>query len=263
MAWSTCERTVKLLQKRGLWLDADPSDDRLAQEQPLLAALATASIAGVLAMGPNVGQRPMRLFGQAARDAGERYEKAPKNAYGFDLHASARASAKDRQGRERLCRYLLRPPLSNDRLTRTADGKYRIALKRTWDDGTCAIVVSGEELMARLAVLVPPPRVHTTRYFGVFAPRSSWRRLVVPCSPAASKVRSDRSDDGVLRSGHRYRLSWAQALAKVFEIDVTQCSRCGQQGMQQIAVIKDARVLRAMLASIEREHRRESAIAQP
>ena len=55
----------------------------------------------------------------------------------------------------------------------------------------------------------------------------------------------------------------AQALAKVFEIDVTQCSWCGQQGMPQIAVIKDARVLRAMLASIEREHGREPAIAQP
>jgi len=93
VAWSTCERTVKLLQKRGLWLDADPSDDLLAQEQPLLAALATASIAGVLAMGSNAGQRPMRLFGQAARDAGSAHEKAPKNAYGFDLHAGARAAA--------------------------------------------------------------------------------------------------------------------------------------------------------------------------
>ena len=125
------------------------------------------------------------------------------------------------------------------------------------------MVVSGEELMARLAVLVPPPRVHTTRYFGVFAPRSSLRRLVVPCSPAAPKARNDGSDDGAQRRGHRYRLSWAQALAKVFDIDVTQCSRCGQHGMQQIAVIRDAHVLRAMLASIEREHRREPAIAQP
>jgi len=253
VAWSTCERTVKLLQKRGLWLDANPSDDRLAQEQPLLAVLATASIAGVLAMGSNAGQRPMRLFGRAARDADERHEKPPSNAYGFDLHAGTRASAKDRKARERLCKYLLRPPLSNDRLTRTADGKYRIALKRAWDDGTCAIVVSGEELMARLAVLVPPPRVHTTRYFGVFAPRSKLRRLVVPCSPAAPKVCNEGSGDRAARSSSRYRLSWAQALAKVFGVDVTQCPRCGQQGMQQIAVIKDARVLRAMLASMECE----------
>jgi hypothetical protein len=251
VAWATCERTVGLLKKRGLWLDADASDDRLAQEQPLLAALATASIAGVLAMGPKAGQRPMRLFGQAARDADELHEKAPKNAYGFDLHAGSRAAAHDKQARERLCRYLLRPPLSNDRLTRTDDGNYRIALKRPWDDGTCAIVVSGAELMARLAVLVPPPRIHTTRYFGCFAPRSHLRRLVVPCSPAPTNATRDNDGDHSDRA-HRYRLSWTQALAKVFAIDITQCCRCGQQGMQQVAVIHDPRVLRAMLASIER-----------
>lgn len=81
VAWAVCERTVKLLKKRGQWLEADPSDDRLAQEQPLLASLAQASIAGVLAMGPNAGQRPMRLFARAALAEGERRNKAPKNAY--------------------------------------------------------------------------------------------------------------------------------------------------------------------------------------
>jgi hypothetical protein len=149
VAWATCQRTVKLLEKRGLWRDADASDDRLAQEQPLLAALATASIAGVLALGPKAGQRPMRLFGQRARDADERHEKAPKNAYGFDLHAGSRAAAHDRQARERLCRYLLRPPLSNDRLTCSDDGKYCIALKRPWDDGSVPRQAAGRYKMSQ------------------------------------------------------------------------------------------------------------------
>jgi hypothetical protein len=50
----------------------------------------------------------------------------------------------------------------------------------------------------------------------------------------------------------RYRLSWAEALRKVFEIEIAVCPRCRQKGLQQIAIIKDERVLRAMLASIER-----------
>jgi len=251
VAWATCERTVKLLKKRGLWADADAGDDSLAQREPLLAALATASISGVLAMGPNAGQRPMRLFGRAARGEEERYDKQPKNAYGFDLHAGARASASDSKGREQLCKYLLRAPLSNDRLTRTANGQYRIALKRIWDDGTAAIVVTGQELLARLALLVPPPRVHTTKYFGAWAPRSKLRRLVVPCSPAApAPLRADGSRCSHLQN--RYRLSWAQALAKSFDIEIGQCPRCHQKGMQQIAVIQDAAVLRAILASIAR-----------
>jgi len=251
VAWTTCERTVKLLKKRGLWADADAGDDSLAQKEPLLAALATASISGVLAMGPNAGQRPMRLFGRAARSQDECYEKGPKNAYGFDLHAGARAAASDRKARERLCKYLLRPPLSNDRLTRGADGQYRIALKRIWDDGTAAIVVTGQELLARLALLVPPPRVHTTKYFGAWAPRSKLRRLVVPCSPEPS---TPAHVDGCRSSQrhNRYRLSWAQALAKSFELDLSQCPRCHQKGMQQIAVIRDPGTLRAMLVSIDR-----------
>jgi hypothetical protein len=252
VAWITCERTIKLLRKRGLWSDADSSDDHLAQEQPLLACLAQASIAGVLAMGPNAGQRPMRLFGRAAHDENERQKPQAKNAYGFDLHAGAQAQASDKIGRERLCRYLLRPPLSNDRLSRTSDGRYRIALKRVWDDGTTAIVVSGEELLARLIALIPPPRVHTTRYFGAWAKRSKLRRWVVP-DLTADETSSEHTDSCDHQSSP-YRMSWAQALAKAFEIDVTVCPRCKQQGMQQIAIIHDERVLQAMLAAIERKY---------
>jgi hypothetical protein len=34
--------------------------------------------------------------------------------------------------------------------------------------------------MARLAALVPPPRMHLTRYHGVFAPHSELRAAVTP-----------------------------------------------------------------------------------
>jgi hypothetical protein len=34
--------------------------------------------------------------------------------------------------------------------------------------------------MARLAALVPPPRVHTVRYFGVFSSHARLRARVVP-----------------------------------------------------------------------------------
>nr|WP_233561666.1 transposase [Sorangium cellulosum] len=40
------------------------------------------------------------------------------------------------------------------------------------------------ELIARLAALIPPPKIPLVRYHGVFAPRSSWRSLVTPKPPA-------------------------------------------------------------------------------
>jgi hypothetical protein len=39
-------------------------------------------------------------------------------AHGFDLHADVSVSGSDRDGRERLCRYILRPPLVLERLSR-------------------------------------------------------------------------------------------------------------------------------------------------
>lgn len=99
IAWSACQHTVAVLRKRGLWLDADPADDLLATQQPLLAALAAASLAGTLLFG-NQGQRPMRLFGAAARAAD--HPRKQKNAYGFDLDASVRIPAHDRKRLERL-----------------------------------------------------------------------------------------------------------------------------------------------------------------
>ncbi len=42
------------------------------------------------------------------------------------------------------------------------------------------------ELLARLSALLPPPRYPLTRYHGVLAPRSAWRREIVPRAPASS-----------------------------------------------------------------------------
>ncbi len=42
------------------------------------------------------------------------------------------------------------------------------------------------ELIDRIATLVPPPRVHRHRYFGVLAPNSSLRAAVTALAPAAT-----------------------------------------------------------------------------
>jgi len=56
-------------------------------------------------------------------------------------------------------------------------------------------------------------------------------------------------------------MTWAQALAKVFEIDVTVCARCKRKGMRRIAVIHDPKVLRATAEAIKRKGEPRSASA--
>jgi hypothetical protein len=70
---------------------------------------------------------------------------------GFSLHAATTAAGDDQRAREALVRYVLRPPIAQERL-------------RPFRDGTVAIDLDPLSLLSRLAAAVPPPRVHGVRY---------------------------------------------------------------------------------------------------
>ena len=52
--------------------------------------------------------------------------------------------------------------------------------------------------MARLAALVPRPRVNLTRYHGVFAPNSPWRGAITPgrLGKGAKRQESEAVEEG-------------------------------------------------------------------
>ncbi|HJP31087.1 MAG TPA: transposase [Candidatus Latescibacteria bacterium] len=52
-------------------------------------------------------------------------------------------------------------------------------------DGTCQILLSPQELLEKLAALVPPPRLNLVRYHGVLAPNATDRAQIVPGPPPA------------------------------------------------------------------------------
>ena len=65
---------------------------------------------------------------------------------------------------ERLIRYAARPAIATERLSELSDGRLLYRLKRSWRDGTNAVIFERQDFMAKLAVLVPAPRAHLTRY---------------------------------------------------------------------------------------------------
>ncbi|XXX36671.1 transposase [Sorangium sp. So ce117] len=79
-----------------------------------------------------------------------------------------------RPARERLVRYCSRPAFALDRIELLPDGRIAYLLK-TPRRGRTLRVMNPMEFMARLAALIPPPKIPLVRYHGVFAPRSSWR----------------------------------------------------------------------------------------
>ena len=55
-----------------------------------------------------------------------------------------------------------------------------VELTTPWSDGTHQLVFSPEELLEKLAALVPPPRLNLVRYHGVLAPNAADRGQIVP-----------------------------------------------------------------------------------
>ena len=99
---------------------------------------------------------------------------------------AARTTTKggDLRAQEQLVKYVLRPPIAQERLELLPDELVRVALKRPFKDGTVAVDMDPLSLLCRLAASVPPPRAHGVRYAGVLGAASKLRPLVVPPPPA-------------------------------------------------------------------------------
>ena len=105
---------------------------------------------------------------------------------GFSLHAGVSFGELDRKGKDRLVRYCARPPLAMERLSVLRNGA--VAYKLNWTNSRSSHrVMTPMEFIERLVSIVAPPRLPLTRFHGVLAPNSSWRREI------ASVTR--RSDD--------------------------------------------------------------------
>ena len=123
---------------------------------------------------------------------------------------------------------------------------------------TTAGNIAGFSLHARLAALVPRPRVNLTRYHGVFAPNSKYRALITPAKRGKGNKPgiADEPDEQTPVPHHvamtpdqvRGRL-WAQRLKRVFNIDVETCRACGGRA-RVIACIEDPQVIKKILAHL-------------
>lgn len=150
-------------------------------------------------------------------------------------------AAHDRKGLERLCRYLSRPPIPQERLERRGDGKLVLSLKRTWKGGVKAVVFEPPALIARLAALVPAPYLQLRRFHGVFAPHHHLRSAIVPTPVAGGAVPVAPQRPG--------RMNWADLLMRVWAIDALSCPHCGGR-MRVIAAIHDPDAITAILAAV-------------
>ena len=205
-------------------------------------------------MGPHQGRQAFTLQTLPAR-TDECDARQVANAAGFSLHAAVAAEADERQKLERVCRYIARPAVSTERLSLTNQGHIRYALKTPYRDGTTHVIFEPLDFMARLAALVPKPRVNLTRFHGVFAPNSHLRAQVTP----GKRGRRAGEEAGRAISAGQAAMTWGQRLKRVFKIDIETCRHCGG-AVKVIACIEDPVVIKQILEHLERRARQPPAM---
>ena len=138
---------------------------------------------------------------------------------GFSVHAGVRVARQDSAGRERLLRYCARPMFAGERLV-WAGGGAQVRYRMPWaslqghrpelqQQRSIALRLSASEFLTRVAALIPPPRKHRHRYFGVLAPNSPWRAMVAAqagrklgAGSKAPRPKTERKDFGATLAGH-------------------------------------------------------------
>ena len=270
-------RVRRLLERRGLGdgeEGASPTDE-WAEDAPVLAGMAGASVQGTFALGPRAGKRARPCGAVPVEDQrGEDRVLGPGRCHarqeGFDLDAGVWVQAEQRDRLERLCRYALRPTVAQDRLRLTAGGQVVLQLRHPWSDGTTHLLFDPLELMERLAVLIPRPRINLILYHGVLGPRAAWRSLVVAfgnttgygeartADAPTAEERADLSEVSTTepapdppcgrerRPPREEARRWADLMRRTFGLDVLACPRCGGR-FRLIALIEEASVIKRIL----------------
>jgi hypothetical protein len=100
-------------------------------------------------------------------------------------------------------------------------------------------------LIARLAALVPPPKRHLTRYFGVLSWHASSCSQVVPAPAKSTPPPRTAPDEPAGKSGY---IPWAELLRRTFGFELL-CSKC-KPPLRLIALIKTHDVAKKILVAM-------------
>ena len=255
------QRVHRLLVREGLAPDPDaPADSDSDADPSPLDACQAAAVHGRIALGPESGRNVPRL-GRDPRARPEfRKGRLCAMVRGFSLHAATAVPAGSPDRLESLCRYVLRPPIAEERMRWTRDGKVLYRLKRPFHDGSTHVVFEPLVLIERLAALVPRPRKHLTTYHGVFAPNASWRDRIVPPPPEDDEPspafrtcqhRHRRKTTDGAKVPHaprrtRRRYPWAELMRRCFGVDVLVCPDCGSR-RRLLTFLTDPRTIARIL----------------
>lgn len=171
LAHTIAHRVGRFLERQSL-LERDVENSYLAgdtaDDDPMNPLLGS-SITYRIAIGLHAGRKVFTLQTLPACEPEEPFGDTVGKVAGFSLHAGVAARADERKKLERLCRYISRPAVSEQRLSLAPNGNIRYQLKTPYREslprersecfghGTTHVIFEPLDFIARLAALVPRP----------------------------------------------------------------------------------------------------------
>ena len=242
-------KVIKLVENLGV----DENEQNQSEfNESLLGDISKISIGQKAGFGERAGSALRRYGINKIEVDPEDNDPYSVNVEGFSLNARVLIVKNDCKKLEKLIRYMARGPIATERLIECFPNSLVYKLKTPWRDGTREVGFSHLDFIARLVALIPPAKFNMVRYFGVFAPNFKDRKNIVPKSKPDKLSREEvvvTSDLLLAKKIKRERMRWSEMLKRVFKIDVTVCPKC-QGRLEQIAVIKDKVVIKAILKSL-------------
>ena len=244
----------------------DVTDATAAPPSVIFHPVSEIDDAAVAQVQDTLRRRILRAF--VGRGLLQSFEAKEMLAYahsGFSVDAGVCIEAHDRTALERMLRYCARPAFAMDRLRKEGAALvYRCSKQHSepTSDKRGARVdelhLTPLELIDRMAALVPLPRTHRHRYFGVLAANSPLRAAVTALAQAAPvplataqtvPAIAGKGALGVVPQGKAVppkpepaspkrsaHYLWAVLIARIYEVFPLLCPNCGGQ-MRVIAFI--------------------------
>jgi hypothetical protein len=177
---------------------------------------------------------------------------------GFSVHNRVRVEPEDGEAVERLARYIMRPPISLERMSWDGEGEVRYRRKRGHGSSGAPVepveTFDPLEFLARVIMHIPEPRRHLVRYSGWYSNVSRGRRGKEEAEAervAAVGVGASRDERDRTRDARALRRSWAQLIKRIYEVDPLVCPSCGAE-MKVLAFITEHEVVDKILRHLRR-----------
>jgi len=174
---------------------------------------------------------------------------------GFSVFLGGPITPGNTESRRRLARYLVRAPLSLERLR--------------YDASTCRVQygskkqgkqrdMSALDFLAEVSVAIPDRGQHLVSHWGRHSNRSRGERLAALATAAGDEAAlpqgggatSQTEDEPVLeRKRKAFRIAWATLLRKVWDVDSMACPRCFSR-MEIVAAITELSVVERILKHV-------------